>query len=82
MTNNHISNIENGYTVPSLETLLKICHALDVTPDYLLLGSTKENPSQNIIDNLSLCSKSDIETIEKITEIFVQRNKQSASEQN
>ena len=39
MTGNYISNIENNYSIPSLETLIKICIALDVTPDYLLLGT-------------------------------------------
>ncbi len=39
MSGNYISNIENRYSIPSLETLVKICSALNVTPDYLLLGS-------------------------------------------
>lgn len=39
LSNNHISNIENGYSVPSIETFAKICNALNITPDYLLLGT-------------------------------------------
>lgn len=38
ISNNYLSNIENNYSIPSLETLLKICSALDTTPNELLLG--------------------------------------------
>jgi transcriptional regulator with XRE-family HTH domain len=36
-----ISNIENCYSKPSIDTVLKLCTALDITPDYLLLGVKK-----------------------------------------
>ena len=39
LSNNYLSNIENSHSIPSLETLMKICMALDVTPDQLLLGA-------------------------------------------
>ena len=39
MTNNYISNIENNYSIPSLETLIKICEELNITPDSLLIGT-------------------------------------------
>lgn len=39
LTNNYISNIEHNRSIPSLETLLKLCHALQVTPDAVLLGA-------------------------------------------
>ncbi len=41
LSNNHISNIENNHSIPSLECLMKICDALETTPDYLLLGTVK-----------------------------------------
>lgn len=31
-----LSNIENGHAVPSLETLIALCIALETTPDYFL----------------------------------------------
>ena len=40
LSNNYISNIENNYSIPSLETLMKICIALEVTPNDLLMGSS------------------------------------------
>jgi transcriptional regulator with XRE-family HTH domain len=38
LSNNFISNIENAHSIPSIETLLKICDVLNATPDYFLLG--------------------------------------------
>ena len=43
ISNNHISSIERGIERPGLESFIRICDVLDVTPDYLLLGSMKAN---------------------------------------
>lgn len=40
LANNYISNIENSRSIPSLETLVKLCDALDVTPNEILLGAS------------------------------------------
>lgn len=53
-SNYHISNIENGYSVPSIETFAKICNALNISPDYLLLSTLKSNNiPQNIVNKLN-----------------------------
>lgn len=59
MSSNYISNIENNYSIPSLETLVKICSALDVTPDYLLLGtiySSEKYLNDEIVNKISRCN--------------------------
>lgn len=72
LSNNHISNIENGYSVPSIETFAKICNALNITPDYLLLGTLKSNNiSQNIVDKLNLCNDKSLNLISKIIDIVL-----------
>lgn len=72
LSNNHISNIENGHSIPSLETLAKICEALNVTPDYLLLGNIKmDNIPKNIYDNLLLCNPKSLSTISQIITIIL-----------
>ena len=43
---NQISNIENNHCVPTIETILKLCKALNVTPDYFLLGIHKDMDSE------------------------------------
>ena len=54
----YISNLETGRSVPSLEMIMKLCEALDTTPDYLLLG-TGSDP-----DNIT-----DRQLIEKISRL-------------
>lgn len=38
LSNNYLSSIERGKEKPSLEVIVNICNALQVTPDYLLMG--------------------------------------------
>ena len=72
LSNNHISNIENGHSIPSLETLAKICEELDVTPDYLLLGNIKTNDiPKNIYDNLLLCNEKSLILVSKLIEVIL-----------
>ncbi len=44
LTNNYISNIENGRSVPSVETLVDLCEALRTTPDAILSGVSLTSP--------------------------------------
>ena len=72
LSNNHISNIENGYSVPSIETFAKICNVLNITPDYLLLGTLKSNNiPQNIVDKLNLCDDKSLKLISKIIDAIL-----------
>ena len=62
ISNNHMSSIENGRQKPSLDIFIQICNLLNVTPDYLLLGSMHAyNIPQDIIDKLLLCNQADIQ---------------------
>ena len=52
ISNSHMSSIENGRQKPSLDIFIRICDLLNVTPDYLLLGSMHAyNIPQDIIDS-------------------------------
>ena len=56
LTNNYISNIENCRSIPSLETLMKLCSALDVTPDEMLMGVTPKSATymnDELLENVS-----------------------------
>lgn len=46
----YLSNIETARSVPSLDTLLRLCEVLETSPDYLLLGRYTE-PSENGEEN-------------------------------
>lgn len=39
LNENYLSHIETARTIPSIDVLMKICVALDTTPNYLLLGT-------------------------------------------
>lgn len=38
LSKNHLSNIERGRYLPTIEALMMICNALGQTPDYYLIG--------------------------------------------
>lgn len=75
ISNNHMSSIENGRQKSSLDIFIQICNLLNVTPDYLLLGSMHAyNIPQDIIDKLRLSNQSDIELAGDFIELLVKRN--------
>jgi transcriptional regulator with XRE-family HTH domain len=70
LSNNFISNIENSYSIPSIDSLLKICEAIDTTPDYLLLGSVsysdaEEDLRNKISERLKLCDQKKLKLIDQ-----------------
>ena len=70
LSNNFISNIENNYSIPSIDSLLKICEAIDTTPDYLLLGSVsysdaEEELRNKINERLKLCGQKKLRLVER-----------------
>ena len=78
VSNNHISSIETGKETPSLDTFIRICNGLKVTPDYLLLGCMHSNNiSQNMIDCLRLCDEYDIQLFQSYVEKLVNKNSTS-----
>lgn len=38
----YISNLETGRSAPSLELIMRLCEALQTTPDYFLSGTEKD----------------------------------------
>ena len=40
INSSYLSNIERAVSIPSLEVFMRICNALDTTPDVLLLGTS------------------------------------------
>lgn len=43
----YLSCIETARSIPSLEVFLKLCTALETTPDHILLGSLKQTEFSN-----------------------------------
>jgi len=69
LSNNYLSNIENGHSIPSLTTL-------ETTPDMFLLGTIKTNDiPQSIIDNLKLCNDKSLSLISDIIQCVLNQQK-------
>lgn len=58
ISNNHMSGIENGKATPSVALFVKICDELNVTPDFLLLGSMHSNRVSRML--LTCCKSAQI----------------------
>ena len=74
VTNNYISHIENCRSIPSLETVVKLCGALGGTPDELLLGtSTHEQNYLNsdILRKLEGCTPAERRLVDGFIDLLV-----------
>lgn len=78
LSNHFISNIENGHSIPSIETLIKICDALDATPDYFLLGAFKNIDDESLLSGISekikLCNKQKIKLVDRFVTWLIDEN--------
>lgn len=67
------ADIERGTVNMRVETLLKICQALHITPDEIL---TKEDPlplqQNDILDRLNTCSAKDQQTALELLAVYLQ----------
>ena len=83
LSNNYLSSIERGKEKPSLEVIVNICNALQVTPDYLLMGNMySNNVPQNIADGLRLGTKEDLSLLSVLIDHLVERQSQKWNNDN
>lgn len=52
LSDKYLSNIERATSVLSVDVLMKLCYALNTTPDYLLLG-TAVNEQRDYIKEIN-----------------------------
>lgn len=74
VTNNFISHIETCRSIPSLETVVKLCNALDVTPDALLLGTETRSRAyltQDILRKLEGCAPQERRLVDGFIDLLV-----------
>lgn len=75
ISNNHLSAIENGKGNASMEVFCNICIALDVTPDFLLMGEVHKNDVPgNITDMLSRCTDEELALVQHMVEYLLSRH--------
>ena len=74
LSNNYLSNIEHNHSIPSIETLMRLCVALDVTPNDILAGSSSEGMdymTTDIIDLLNQCTPQEKRYISGIIRVLL-----------
>lgn len=79
LSNIYISHIENSRSIPSLETLMKICSALDTTPDEVLLGTKQdmENYLQSDIQKkLILCTPKERRMVSRFIDLLLEEREE------
>lgn len=82
ITNNYLSNIETGRSIPSLEIFARLCIELNTTPDSFLLGTVKtDDVTQSIIDNLKLCNNDSIDLVDDFVQMIVKRQKKTEQQE-
>ena len=75
LSDKYLSHIETARTIPSIEVLMKICVVLDITPDYLLLGSVKNDTDQQLVEKLKLIeSETKKELLSKFMDWLIEQN--------
>ena len=83
ISNNYLSGIELGKEKPSLDILIGICNVLQITPDYLIMGTMhSSNVPQDIADGLRLCSAEDVGLIWDLVQIMINRRNGHWSSEN
>jgi len=76
LTSKFISNIETSHSIPSIESVMQLCKALDVTPNYLLTGISdkkivsKSNEIQRLLD---ACNDQQLDKILEYLEFITSR---------
>lgn len=66
------ADIERGSVNMRLETLLKICYALDITPNDILVADMEQKiTEQDIVNAIKNCSINEKETALKLLGVYV-----------
>lgn len=67
------ADIERGNTVMRIDTLLKICTALHITPNDILIDDNDiEITEQDIAETIKDCSNNEKETALKLLSVYVE----------
>jgi len=65
-----LAEIERGVKGASSETIYKLCNALGVSADYLLMGKEKPADVSNIISMISMLDEEYVELAEEMLKVF------------
>ncbi|MBE6814483.1 MAG: hypothetical protein E7522_03435 [Ruminococcaceae bacterium] len=66
--------VENGGSY-SLDVFLSICDAIEITPDYVVLGAIRKVRKGDFLDILKLCEEHEAKILIDITESLFKNRK-------
>ncbi len=78
LSNNYLSHIETSRSIPSLETLMSLCDALNVTPNTLLLGADVTEEDYMISDierKLERCTIAEKQFVHTLIDVLLKQHK-------
>lgn len=69
----YVSNLETGRSAPSLEVIMKLCGALDTTPDYFLLGTDSDGmlTDKELADKIGRLDEKNKKIISGILDVLI-----------
>lgn len=71
ISNNHLSNIENGKAAPSLELFFLICSELHVSSDFLIFDLIHPNVDESLVEKINLCNEENKILLSKMVDFFL-----------
>ncbi len=73
LSNRTYADIERGTSNMRVDTIIKICNALHITPDEILTSDTTEMTArqEELIQRLNSCSPKDKETALQLLSVFL-----------
>ena len=77
LSKTHISNIENGKSVPSVETIVSLARALETTPNAFLLGVDSDLTSpdySSLVAQIKSCSELEQRFLSITVEAIVEKS--------
>lgn len=63
VSDNQISNIENGRSYPKMNNFMLLCDALECNADYLLAGTISNSVPKQIVEMISVLSPEEMKTL-------------------
>lgn len=75
VTDNQISNIENGKSFPTFKNFIVLCNILQCNADYFLSGILKTSVSENIVDIIASMTIEEQETLWHLLECYIHNKK-------
>ena len=77
ISNNHLSNIENGKALPSFELFIDICRELKTSSDFIIFNHIHPNIGDALNEKIKLCSDENKIVIAKFVDFCLSQQESS-----